>query len=57
MKANTCRYCGGRYMVTNFMRRKDLGKDDEGFLLEDTHQAACWKKQTAAKGEQVTDRK
>ncbi len=42
--ASTCRYCGKRYQLTNWMKRKNLGRDDQGRLLGDTHQAACWKK-------------
>lgn len=42
--ASTCRYCGNRYQLTNWMKRKNLGRDDEGRLLGDTHQAACWRK-------------
>ena len=44
--ASTCRYCGQIYQLTNWMKRKNLRdqRDDKGRLLEDTHQAACWRK-------------
>lgn len=45
-RTSTCRYCGERYKLTNWMKRKSLRnqRDDKGLLLEDIHQAACWRK-------------
>ena len=39
-----CRYCGKRYMLTNFMRRKNPVRDASGRLLDDTHKIACHRK-------------
>lgn len=51
--SKTCRYCGQRYHLTNWMKRKSLRnqRDDQGLLLEDTHQAACWKRRQSPNGE------
>jgi len=50
----TCRYCGEFYTRTNWMKRKNLGCDNQGNLLGDTHQAACWKKVKAATDAELT---
>lgn len=46
--ASTCRYCGNRYQLTNWMKRKNLGRDDQGRLLGDTHQSAGMTARTTA---------
>lgn len=39
-----CRYCGKRYMLTNWMRKRRSERDENGFLLSDTHLIACHRK-------------
>lgn len=46
--AGPCPYCGQRYKLTNFMRRHDPAKDDQGRFLTDTHLRACWRKLASA---------
>ena len=36
-----CPYCGQRYMRTNWMKRGDGGKDEQGRPLADTHLISC----------------
>ena len=57
--ATTCRYCGQRYHLTNWMKRKILRgqRDDQGRLLEDTHQAACWKTRQSPNDQEEPRRK
>lgn len=39
-----CPYCGQRYMRTNWMKRTNAGKDDQGRGLADTHLISCHKR-------------
>ncbi len=46
----TCRYCGERYLLTNFMKRSgtwrnpEVARDADGNILSDTHLIACYRK-------------
>lgn len=46
-----CPYCGKRYRLTNFMRRKDVERDAQGRLLSNTHLIACHRAATAQPAE------
>lgn len=48
-----CPYCGERYRLTNFMRRRNGNRDAQGRLLSNTHLIACHRRSTAAQKEKT----